>query len=52
VKVNNKEGFGWDDFLTTFIFLAFDTAIATCKFGTECAGDLIDGPVCVEREKE
>ena len=45
VKVDNKEGFVRDDFLATFVFLAFDAAVSAGKFSSECVGDLADVPV-------
>jgi len=42
VEVHNEEGLVGENFLTTFVFLLFDTSIATGKFSTEGVGDLGD----------
>jgi len=47
VKVHDKECFGGGDFLATFVFLAFDAAVASGEFGAEGVGDVVDVPVCV-----
>lgn len=52
MKVDNKECFGGGDFLATFVFLAFDAAVASGEFGADCVGDVVDVPVCVVRERE
>jgi len=49
VKVHDKECFGGGDFLATFVFLAFDAAVASGEFGAEGVGDVVDVPVCVEK---
>ena len=47
MKVHDKECFGGGDFLATFVFLAFDAAVASGEFGAEGVGDVVDVPVCV-----
>ena len=48
MKVHDKECFGGGDFLATFVFLAFDAAVASGEFGADCVGDVVDVPVCEE----
>jgi hypothetical protein len=45
VKVDHEESFGGGDFLTTFVFFAFDAAVASGEFGAESVGDVVDVPV-------
>ena len=45
MKVDHKESFGGGDFFTTFVFFAFDAAVASGEFGTEGVGDVVDVPV-------
>jgi len=42
VKVHDKECFGGGDFLAAFVFLAFDAAVASCEFGADGVGDVVD----------
>jgi len=51
VKVHDKECFGGGDFLATFVFLAFDAAVASGEFGAEGVGDVVDVPVCVYKSE-
>lgn len=45
VEVDNEEGFGGGNLFASFVFLAFDAAITTGKFGTKGFGDHVDIPV-------
>lgn len=49
MKVDHKESFRGGDFLATFVFLAFDAAVASGEFGAEGVGDVVDVPVCDKR---
>jgi hypothetical protein len=42
VEVDNEEGFGGGNLFASFVFLAFDAAITTGKFGTKGFGDHVD----------
>ena len=51
MKVHDKECFGGGDFLATFVFLAFDAAVASGELGAEGVGDVVDVPVCVYKSE-
>ena len=42
MKVDDEESFRGGDFLTTFVFFAFDAAVASGEFGAESVGDVVD----------
>ena len=48
MKVDDEESFGGGDFLATFVFFAFDTAVTACEFGAEGFGDVVDVPVLLK----
>lgn len=45
MEVDDKEGFVREDFFAAVVFFAFDTAVSTGEFGTECFGNADYFPV-------
>lgn len=52
MKIDNKESVVGQDPLPTFILLALDPSIATCKFGPKAIRDRWDIPVQMENVRD